>query len=100
MLLLRILASLLFHLPIVLCIPHHQSPAAPRQHRYNRSLAVASLPPPLPPPPTTIVEPVPFPLPPTTSFPLPTTTSDPWRDMCLPGAECDCSRIKDKNGEE
>ncbi|KAL7810883.1 hypothetical protein V8C26DRAFT_431385 [Trichoderma gracile] len=123
MLLLRIIASLLFHLPIVLCIPHHtttslsssSSSSSPRHHhhRYNRSLeafvVVAPLPPPPPPPPppttTTIVEPIPFPLPPTTSFPLPpspppTTTSDPWKDMCLPGQECDCSRIKDKNGED
>lgn len=117
MLLLRILASLLFHLPIVLSIPRHTpslspppSPPPPphhRNHHYNRSLeaivVVAPLPPPPPPPTTTtIIEPIPFPLPPTTSFPLPppTTTSDPWKDMCLPGQECDCSRIKDKNGEE
>ncbi|KAK1251240.1 hypothetical protein MKX07_005795 [Trichoderma sp. CBMAI-0711] len=118
MLLLRILASLLFHLPIVLSVPHYTpslSPPSPppphhRNHRYNRSLeaivVVAPLPPPPPPPPppttTTIIEPIPFPLPPTSSFPLPppTTTSDPWKDMCLPGQECDCSRIKDKNGED
>ncbi|KAH0494517.1 hypothetical protein TgHK011_001134 [Trichoderma gracile] len=124
MLLLRILASLLFHLPIVLSIPHHtttslsssssssfsSSPRHHHHHRYNRSLeafvVAAPLPPPPPPQPTTttVIEPIPFPLPPTTSFPLPppppTTTSDPWKDMCLPGQECDCSRIKDKNGEE
>lgn len=104
MFLLRILASLLFHLPIVLSIPQHSLGTPSHHRRYNRSLEViAPLPPPPPPPPTTIIEPVPFPLPPTTSFPLPpptTTTSDPWRDMCLPGQECDCTRIEDKNGEE
>ncbi|PTB67671.1 hypothetical protein BBK36DRAFT_1158499 [Trichoderma citrinoviride] len=109
MLLLRVLASLLFHLPIVLSLPQQQpngSPPPPipthHHHRYNRSLEIVSLVPPPPPPPTTttIIEPIPFPLPPTTSFPLPITTSDPWRDMCKPGQECDCTRIKDKNGEE
>ncbi|KAL6880839.1 hypothetical protein J3F83DRAFT_710709 [Trichoderma novae-zelandiae] len=103
MLLLRILASLLFHLPIVVVVAVPQYPTSSPLHRrhYNRSLAVVVVVAPLPPPPlTTVVEPIPIPLPPTTSFPLPSSTSDPWRDMCKPGAECDCTRIKDKNGEE
>ncbi|KAL7944222.1 hypothetical protein V8C42DRAFT_358439 [Trichoderma barbatum] len=92
MMLLRILVAIFFHLPMVLSSP--QALTHPHPHPHNSSLEID------PPPPTTIL-PIPIPLPPTTSFPpIPTTTGDPLKDMCKPGAECDCTRIKDKNGEE
>ncbi|UKZ80336.1 hypothetical protein TrVFT333_008094 [Trichoderma virens FT-333] len=88
MMLLRVLIAIFFHLPVALSFPQILT----HTHHHNRSVEID-------PPPTTI-HPIPLPLPPTTSFPTPTTTSDPWKDMCKPGAECDCTRIQDKNGEE
>ncbi|KAL9489682.1 hypothetical protein ACSS6W_001959 [Trichoderma asperelloides] len=93
MLLLRLLVAVLFHLPVVLSMPYFPT------HLGLRDGNVATNP---PVPPTTIPPSIPPSLPPpsTTPIPIPTTTADYWREMCKPGAECDCTRIKDKNGEE
>ncbi|KAL7912592.1 hypothetical protein GGI35DRAFT_476437 [Trichoderma velutinum] len=88
MMLLRLLVAIFFHLPTALSFPQILT----HPHHHNTSVEID-------PPPTTI-HPIPLPIPPTTSFPTPTTTSDPWKDMCKPGAECDCTRIKDTNSEE
>ncbi|KAL6910193.1 hypothetical protein GGI43DRAFT_426967 [Trichoderma evansii] len=80
MMLLRLLVAVLFHLPIVLSFPYFPT---------HLDLRDGSL----------LTEP-PIPPPSTTPIPIPTTTGDYWREMCKPGAECDCTRIKDKNGEE
>ncbi|KAH0525521.1 hypothetical protein TsFJ059_007879 [Trichoderma semiorbis] len=89
MMLLRLLVAIFFNLPTVLSFPHILT----HPHHHNTSVEID---PPLP----TTIHPIPLPIPPTTSFPTPTTTSDPWKDMCKPGAECDCTRIPDKNGDE
>ncbi|KAL7929621.1 hypothetical protein V8C35DRAFT_331126 [Trichoderma chlorosporum] len=88
MMLLRVLVSIFFHLPMVLSLPQ----VLTHPHHHNRSVDID--------PPSPTIHPIPMPLPPTTSTSTPTTPSDPWTDMCKPGAECDCSRIQDKNGEE
>jgi hypothetical protein len=93
MMLLHLLAAILFHLPVVLSYPYLPTHLDLRGGHLLTD-------PPLPSP-TTTIHSIPVPLPPiTTSIPIPTTTGDPWKDMCKPGAECDCTRIKDKNGEE
>lgn len=92
MLVLRLLVAVLFHLPIVLSYPHYPT-------YLNLRGGGLSTDPPLP---TATAPSIPtlLPLPSTTPTPNPTTTGDPWTDMCKSGAECDCSRIEDKNGEE
>ncbi|KAL7792156.1 hypothetical protein V8C37DRAFT_402571 [Trichoderma ceciliae] len=81
MMLLRLLVAIFLHLPIVLSFPHLPD----RLGLHDRGLTTEA-------PPSTTIRPIPI--------PIPTTTGDPWKDMCKPGAECDCTRIKDKNGEE
>ncbi|UKZ58860.1 uncharacterized protein TrAtP1_000182 [Trichoderma atroviride] len=92
MLVLRLLVAVLFHLPVVLSYPHYPTHLALRSGGLSTN----------PPLPTTTAPSIPTSLPPPspTPTPNPTTTGDPWKDMCKPGAECDCSRIADKNGEE
>lgn len=92
MLVLRLLVAVLFHLPVVLSYPHYPTHLVLRDGSLSTD----------PPLPTTTAPSIPtsLPLPSTTPIPNPTTTGDPWTDMCKPGAECDCSRIADKNGEE
>lgn len=87
---LRFLVAIFFHLPIVLSYPHYPT---------HLILRGGSLSTDAPLPPTTTAPSIPSP-PSTTPTPVPTTTGDSWNDMCKPGAECDCSRIEDKNGEE
>lgn len=105
MVILRLLVAVVFHLPVVFSFPY--APA----HLGLRSggLGLSTDPPPLPLPlPTATAPSIPTLLPPpsttTTTTTIttlaPTPTGDPWKDMCKPGAECDCSRIQDKNGEE
>lgn len=93
MMLLRLLVAVLFHLPIVLSFPYFPT------HLDLRGGSLLTEP---PIPPTTTAPSIPPSLPPpsTTPISIPTTTADYWREMCKPGAECDCTRIKDKNGEE
>ncbi|KAL7921798.1 hypothetical protein ACQKWADRAFT_313595 [Trichoderma austrokoningii] len=86
MMFLRLLVAVVFHLPIVLSFPHQPT-----------HIGLLSTDPPLP---TVTAPSIPTSLPPPSTTPTPTTTGDPWKDMCKPGAECDCSRIQDKNGEE
>ncbi|KAM0463428.1 hypothetical protein ACHAO4_000142 [Trichoderma viride] len=91
MLVLRLLVAVFFHLPVVLSYPHYPTHLALR-----RGLSTD------PPLPTATAPSIPTSLPPpsTTPTPNPTTTGNPWTDMCKLGAECDCSRIEDKNGDE
>lgn len=89
MLVLRLLVAVLFHLPVVLSYPHYPT------HLNLRGGGLSE-----PPLPTNTAPSIPTLLPPPSTTPTPTTTGDPWTDMCKAGAECDCSRIADKNGEE
>lgn len=91
MLVLRLLVAVFFHLPIVLSYPHYPTHLALR--------GGLSTDPPLP---TATAPSIPTSLPPPSTTPTlnPTTTGNPWTDMCKLGAECDCSRIEDKNGDE